>query len=225
MNTFNPDLVVEVTSACNRSCSGCYAPNVVSSKSAQDLMATQPSLFLNVQELERQIMFWEETLPETVSFRGGEPSLHPHISEILTLNRYFAKTLVLETHARWLLKEQRDEYQNLITAIITNNVIVKISFDSMHRLNADKLKEITNFLNEIGVRYLVAVTEKNETDYLATKALAPWVIESSFIFQKKAETVDELIQPRMGIINVSGKKVGALNNKFHSQIDLKAVIG
>jgi MoaA/NifB/PqqE/SkfB family radical SAM enzyme len=35
--SFNPDLIIEVTAACNRACVGCYAPNVVSNESAISL--------------------------------------------------------------------------------------------------------------------------------------------------------------------------------------------
>lgn len=225
MKSFNPDLVIEVTSACNRSCSGCYAPNVVSTESAKDLMANQPGLFLRVEDLERTIMFWNQSLPTVLSIRGGEPSLHPEISKILGSVKFFAQKTVFETHGRWLLKDQRAEYESLISSIVSNNVTVKVSFDSMHRLAPEKLKEITTFLEDLGVEFLVAVTEKDEEAFLTTKALAPWINESAFIFQKKASSADELIKPYLGVINVSGKQTGGLNSKFSQEIDLKAAIG
>lgn len=225
MNTFIPDLIIEVTSACNRSCSGCYAPNVVSTESARDLMEQQPNLFLSVSDLEKTIMTWDQSLPETISIRGGEPSLHPQISEILKAIKFFGQKLVFETHGRWLLAEQRSQYESLISSIVSNDAIVKISFDSMHRLAPEKLKEITTFLEDLKIRYLVAVTEMDENSFLSTRSLASWVPNSAFIFQKKAGSADELVKPNLGVINVSGKLVGGLNNKFSSDFDLKAVIG
>ncbi len=225
MRSFQPDLIIEVTSACNRSCSGCYAPNVVSNKSAEELIKKEPGLFLNVRSLENEIIFWEERLPDVISVRGGEPSLHPDLPAILKLLKYFGKKVVLETHGRWLLPENRETYSFLIQAAIENSITIKISFDSMHGLKAEQLNLMTSFLETQNLDFLIAITEKTVQDFSETKALATWIEDSKFIFQEKATSEKELIKPVLGVIGVSGKLKGELKSKFASGFDLKEAVG
>lgn len=222
---FSPDLIIEVTSACNRSCSGCYAPNVTTSQSAEELMRNQPNLFLSLDALDSLISFWDQSLPEVVSIRGGEPSLHPELFAILKNLRFFSKERVLETHGRWLLKDERKNYETLISSLVEFNVTVKISFDSMHRLQPIQLQEITSFLDSLGVKYLVAITEPNEEEFRKTLTLIPWVNEQQVIFQLKATSSDALIKPLFGVVNVAGFLSGSLNSKFKDGLELRNVVG
>lgn len=225
MRSFQPDLIIEITSACNRSCSGCYAPNVVSNKSAEELIKKEPSLFLDVRTLENEIIFWEQRLPEVISVRGGEPSLHPDLPAILKLLKYFGKQVVLETHGRWLLPENRETYSSLIQAAVENSITIKISFDSMHGLKAEQLKLMTSFLETQSLDFLIAITEKTVQDFSETKALATWIEDSKFIYQEKATSVNELIKPVLGVLGVSGKLNGELKSKFSPGFDLKEAVG
>lgn len=222
---FQTNLIIEVTSACNRSCSGCYAPNVVSSASARELMNEKPNLFLDVKAVESLVMFWDQDLPKTVSIRGGEPSLHPKLPDIFLALKFFAGEIVLETHGRWLLMEQRSEYESLIQAIVASNIIVKISFDSMHGLKPHQLREMTEFLETMGVSYLIAITEKDAEAYERSKSQVSWIKEEKFIFQVKAFNSESLIKPRFGVLNSRGLLVGGLNSKFSETPNLKEAIG
>lgn len=225
MRTFKPDLIIEVTSTCNRSCTGCYAPNVVSNKSAKDLMAEKPNLFLDVNQLENLIAFWEQKLPKILSFRGGEPSLHPELGRILQASRFFASELVIETHGRWLLEDQRQDYQEVITAVYETKTVVKISYDSMHRLRVDQLLEITSFLENLKIRFYIAVTENTVEEYHKTIEQVSFINPALFIFQKKALSSETLVRPELGVIDVSGQLNGGLTNKFDSRSNLLEVVG
>lgn len=225
MRTFKPDLIIEVTSTCNRSCTGCYAPNVVSNKSAKDLMAEKPNLFLDVNQLENLIAFWEQKLPKILSFRGGEPSLHPELGRILQASRFFASELVIETHGRWLLEDQRQDYQEVITAVYETKTVVKISYDSMHRLRVDQLLEITSFLENLKIRFYIAVTENTVEEFHQTIKQVLFIDPALFIFQKKALSSESLVRPELGVIDVSGRLNGGLMNKFDSRSNLLEVVG
>lgn len=225
MKIFSPDLVIEVTSVCNRSCSGCYAPNVVSNASAAELMDKQPGLFLDISKLQEGITFWDHPLPDLISIRGGEPSLHPDLPAIFKSLKYFGKMLVLETHSRWLLAENRESYSDLIEAVLEFGIVIKISFDSMHGLKAEQLKDITNLMEEKGIEYLIAVTEKNNKDYISTRQMAYWIETDRFIFQQKATSHNELIKPNIGVIGVDGQLKEGLKSKLTSSFNLKEAVG
>ena len=214
MKTFNPDLVIEVTSACNRACTGCYAPNVVSNKSAEELMAKDSSLFMNVEKLRSLIQSWTTFNPEVVSIRGGEPSLHPQLANIIFELSKFNSEIFLETHGRWLLESNKTSYLGLINALSMSNSTLKISFDSMHRLNPVDLNKMTDYLSALNIQYVIAITEKTDTELMATRNLCPWISDDQIIFQHKADKAEELLKPTIGVINVKTEMVETLNYKF-----------
>lgn len=215
MNTFNPDLVIEVTAVCNRACKGCYAPNVVSKDSAADLIEKEPSLFLDPNVLQGVLISMQDGTPEIISIRGGEPTLHPGLPRILSTTRFFATSVVIETHGRWLLSRDRDAYQSLIHSIIENNVKLKISFDSMHALKTDELQEIISFLETNSISYYVAITEEDVGKFITTRNSISWVRDEQIFFQKKASRSEDLIRPKFGVINSKGQLKDALNSKFN----------
>lgn len=214
MFTFSPDLIVEVTSACNRACKGCYAPNVVSNKSAEELQKQNPGLFLDLQKLRNLLIEWNSHLPSLISIRGGEPSIHPTLSNIIYELAQFNSGIVLETHGRWLLEKNTTQFMGLINALVMSKAKVKISFDSMHGIKADDLLEMTKTLSSYGIGYLVAITEKTDEELVSTRMLCSWVKDENIIFQRKAERADELLIPSIGVINVRGDLVRSLNSKF-----------
>lgn len=214
MKTFNPDLVIEVTSACNRACSGCYAPNVVSNKAAGELMKLDSGLFLSLQSLNQTLMFWDQELPQILSVRGGEPSLHPELPSILKSFKFFSDEIVVETHGRWLLAKNRSSYEELIQVSLDCKIIIKLSYDSMHGLSAEELREITDYLEARGGKYLIAITENTIKEYEAIRSTAMWIEDGKILYQKKAKSVDELIKPRLGVINTKGILSSSLNSKF-----------
>lgn len=214
MNHFKPDLVIEVTSVCNKACNGCYAPNVVSKDSAIELQKKDPSLFLGLSELQLALLNLGHVLPETISFRGGEPSLHPELPSIISLTRYFSQNLVLETHGRWLLKAEREKYQQLLGAIMANSVKIKISFDTMHRMRTSELVEIVSYLLSLNIEYYIAITESSEEDFSNTRSSISWVSEEKIFFQKKAISQQGMLKPRFGVIDSRGMLKNGLNTKF-----------
>jgi molybdenum cofactor biosynthesis enzyme MoaA len=212
MNTFTPDLIVEVTGACNRACAGCYAPNVVA-KDASEFFEKRPELFLKTEALNNALS--EIACVEIASVRGGEPTLHPELPSILNMIATRAKQVFLETHARWVIADDFIPYMNLLKVIIDNGIFVKISFDKMHGLKSDELHRIVTFLNWHEVDYRIAITEVTLADYLESRSLCQFVSEDKIIFQQKAISTDELVRPTVGTINVRGELKDTLNHKFN----------
>ncbi len=214
MKAFTTDLVVEVTSACNRACDGCYAPNVVSNKPAEELIVKDPELFINVSKFRRLINDWPTFQPEVISIRGGEPSLHPLLPNIIFELTKFNSEIFIETHGRWLLERDKTPYLALINALAMSRSTVKISFDSMHRLNPSDLKVMTDYLSVSGIRFAIAITERTDSDLLAARNLCSWVSDDRIYFQYKAEKGEDLLKPSIGVINVKAELVENLNYKF-----------
>lgn len=218
MNSFQPDLIVEVTGACNRACSGCYAPNVVA-KDASEVFAKRPELFLKTEALNCVL---NEISPVAIaSIRGGEPTLHPELPSILKMVANRTKEVFLETHARWLMEENFIPYMELLKSIVNNGIIVKISFDKMHGLKAEELQRITQFLNWHDVDFRIAITEPTVADYMATRSLCSFIKDEKIIYQPKAASADELVKPNAGTINVRGELKATLNHKFNVTSDLR----
>ncbi len=213
MNTFIPDLVIEVTGICNRACIGCYAPNVVSNEDALSLYAKRPELFLTEDSLTSALNELERT-PYLTSIRGGEPSIHPHISSLLMAASMQSNHVMLETHGRWLLPKNVVKYKELIRTIRNNNIIVKISFDKMHGMKKEELQQITDFLGWNEIDYRIAITESSLTDFIQTRSLCSWIAEEKIIFQQKAKTEHELVKPMIGTINIRGELKRTVTHKF-----------
>lgn len=213
MNTFIPDLIIEVTGVCNRACVGCYAPNVVSNEEAINLYEKRPELFLHVVELNSALGELERT-PFITSIRGGEPSIHPKISTLLLMASRHSRQVMLETHGRWLLPENIARYKELVQSIRDNNVIVKISFDKMHGMKKEELQQITDFLTWNEIDYRIAITESTLADFIVTRSSCSWVNEDKIIFQQKAKTELELVKPLIGTINIQGELKRTVTHKF-----------
>lgn len=216
MNSFNPDLIIEVTGACNKACVGCYAPNVVSNESPESLFEKRPELFLSLAGLNKAMNELEDW-PHSTSIRGGEPTLHPKLPILLIIASSKSNQVYLETHGRWLLKQNSQKHQELIKVLKEKKIIVKISFDKMHGMNDGELKEITELLTQYEISYRIAITEANLTDYLVTRSNCKWVSEDKIIFQLKAYSEDELVKPTIGTINVRGETKKTLTHRFDDE--------
>lgn len=218
MNTFQPDLIVEVTGACNRACVGCYAPNVVA-KDAASIYETRPELFIGVTALNNA---WNDLseFPRVTAIRGGEPTLHPELAALLKTVAIHSDHVYLETHGRWLMEEDFIPYMELLEAIKTNRIIVKISFDKMHGLKAGELQRMTHFLSWHDVNYQIAITESSLTEFMATRSLCSFVKDEQIIYQPKAVTESELVKPLIGTINVRGELKRTLTHKFNEEVSL-----
>ena len=213
MNTFIPDLIIEVTGACNRACVGCYAPNVVTQDGATELYEKRPELFIGIVALNNALNGLEN-LPSITSIRGGEPSLHPKLPIILLMASRHSDQVMIETHGRWLLPKNVSAHKELVQSIKDNKAIVKISFDKMHGMQKDDLQMITEFLNCNEIDYRIAITENTLVEYIATRTICSWIDDDKIIFQQKAKSEFELVRPMIGIINVAGELKKSLTHKF-----------
>lgn len=211
---FEPELVIEATSVCDRKCHGCYAPNITTNEDANLLFAKNPNLFLNSESLKNilyDIVKTEGQL-KTISIRGGEPSRHPFLSDLLAIVSSAAQSVYLETHGQWILKDSQ-ESENLLQSCQKNNVIIKISFDQMHGIATDKLRAITQKLKNRGIQFAVAITEASVAEFLETRLFCDWISDHHIIFQKKAFSSNDLIQPKLGVIRVDGSWSKNLTSK------------
>lgn len=213
MKTFNPDLIVEVTSVCNRACSGCYAPNIVTNKPATDFFEKNPELFLRISGLNNAFNKIS-VRPYLTTIRGGEPSLHPQLDTLLLISQRKSNQVMLETHARWLLPQNVLDHQKLVEAIKSLGVIIKISFDKMHGLSTSDLQQITDFLDGNHIDYCIAITEATLGEFLSTRSFCPWIKDDNIIFQLKAKTTEELVSPGIGVINAKGEFKRNVTSKF-----------
>ena len=210
--SFTPDLIVEATSVCDRACSGCYAPNVVSTQSMHILYTERPDLFLSPHMTAIVLSKFESSL-QLISIRGGEPTRHPELAKLISLCGQIAATVVVETHGRWLLPENVASNSELLKAVKTAGATIKLSFDRMHGLRSQQLKIITDFLNENRIRYLVAITELDETQFMNSRRECSWIPNDQIIFQQKTNSNESLSNPPCGVLNVRGQTVKNLNVK------------
>jgi organic radical activating enzyme len=210
MKEFRPDLIVEVTGVCDRACVGCYAPNLVSKFTPEEMYEAKPEMFLTAARFTEVLSSINGNI-ESIAIRGGEPSRHPFLADILEVAHEKSNQVYVETHARWILDQQQSE--SLLKKCANLGTTLKISFDHMHGLSAKDLREITDQLSTHQVDYLIAITEDNRTNFDLTRAICSWVSDKQIIFQKKAVTMQELIVPKIGIIKLNGNLSRTLSVK------------
>lgn len=203
--TFNPDLVVEATSVCDRKCVGCYAPNVVSNQDTNALFQKRPELFLQKDRLVQTLstIFALEGRVPTASIRGGEPTKHPLLPSLISTLCLFTDKVYLETHGQWILSDS-EETQSLIDLCRENRVTLKISFDQMHGLSPEKLLAIAHKLIGERVYFVAAITEPSLGEFLNSRLRCDWLEDSRIIFQRKVSSANDLIQPKLGVIRPTG---------------------
>jgi len=206
---FHPDLIVEVTGVCDRACAGCYAPNLISKYSPEDLFREKPEMFLMSEGLNATLTEMKANI-DSIALRGGEPSRHPYLSNLLRVAHKHSRNVYVETHGRWILNNGESELLQVCAELGT---ILKISFDRMHGLSSDELKGIINRISKEQAAFLIAITEATDEDFLKTRALCDWVPDENIIHQKKAKSLHELIEPRIGVVKLSGKLARTLTTK------------
>lgn len=212
--SFRPDVIVEVTSVCDRQCAGCYAPNLISKEAPETLARLNPALFLSPDYLKSALCSLKAKSAEdiqSIAFRGGEPSLHPQLPALMSVARSFVDTVYLETHGRWIAFA--DSANAILNACEETGATIKISFDRMHGLDAATLKEITGKLTARGIRWLIAITETTMQDFQAMRELCFWATDASFLFQPKVTRAEDLMRPKHAVIHVDGHISGLLNSK------------
>ena len=210
---FQPDLIIEATATCDRACAGCYAPNVTVAKSdAAVFYSEHPELFLNPNVVETSLSALPRT-PTLISIRGGEPTQHPELAAIIQSCLKHAKTVVLETHGRWLLPKDVAHYKALLPVLMQSNVVIKLSFDQMHGLSVDDLKTITDILGFNNLQYLIAITEPDDASLRSSRARCSWIPDDNIVYQPKAATLKDLTAPPLGVLTVKGSLVRTLTVK------------
>lgn len=211
LSQFVPDVILEVTTACDRNCPGCYSPTLVSKESPEDLLRDHPSLFMTPEVLSTSLAALQRT-DLTIAMRGGEPSRHFQLGELIIAAQNYTQLIYIETHGRWILNDNTLT-QRWLEIFKTYDVICKLSFDSMHGLKSEQLKLITEKLDTHNVYWMIAITEVTENEFALVKASCPWIPESKILFQKKVKNHNELIQPPLGIISTAGVNQGAPSSK------------
>ena len=217
---FSPDVIVEATSVCDRSCKGCYAPNVVTKENISKLFNERPELFLSKQNLSGVLgsIGFKFSI---ASIRGGEPTRHPELSSLISVLGQVTNAIYLETHGRWI-QEKTEEARILLDVCRAERVVLKISFDEMHGLNRFALRNITEFLDTSIVEYVIAITEPDEESFERTRATCSWVPNSKIVFQRKVSAAIRLIHPRIGVIRVDGTFSPTFSTKESFSMQSKA---
>lgn len=214
---FKPELIVEVTSVCDRACLGCYAPNVIVKNDHDVTFKQQPELYLHPDALLTSLSKIRSTIKRRLSslaFRGGEPTCHPELPDLIEISLRYTNTLFVESHGRWSLPTAKDtgiDVQNVLQALAQPGVVLKISFDSMHKISATELEDALDLFNQNGVKWLVAITECGEQQFNEQRARCTWVPDSKIIFQKKALSALELYSPSLGVIRTRGEHANSLS--------------
>jgi len=211
---FKPDLLIETTSVCDRMCAGCYAPNVVSAEDGMRLYASNPNLFLRPTVMAKAIQNRLGSNKVACSaLRGGEPSRHPELDQLLEIAACFSGVVYLETHGRWILQSS-EQSLGILQSCSRHSVVVKISFDRMHGLPAEQLRAMTDRLASMDIRYVIAITEMKEELFLKTRSLCDWIPDGQIVFQKKSLDGSDLIVPDFGVMRVDGTFGKTVNSKL-----------
>ena len=132
---FRPELIVEVTVVCDRACLGCYAPNVIVKNDHELTFKERPALYLHRDALLTRLNKIASTINRRLSslaFRGGEPTCHPQLPDLIKISLQYTDKLFIESHGRWALSTSKDtgiDAQHLLTALGQSNVVLKVSFD------------------------------------------------------------------------------------------------
>ena len=219
LSRFIPDLIVEATGLCNRKCSGCYAPNLVTLEDPVQLFKASPELFLDPKKLAdalKKISLWKGTSSfKQISVRGGEPSLHPKLAKLFEVIYSHSKNIFLETHGRWLLESDQVPRPTLglLEACRAFGVTLKISFDSMHRLSGNALESMLSRADQAQILWKVAITEEKR-DFERTLKECAWISNEKIILQEKVHDAEGLIQPVFGVIHTDGSISSQLKHKF-----------
>lgn len=225
MMDFTPDVVVEVTKACDRMCRGCYAPNILINSSTPDHVRAglAPSIFLEPLALETGLArLCGTSTVNGLAIRGGEPTLHPDLPLLLQKAAPYARSTYLETHGRWLVNPRAGDFRdNLMGALRRNSVILKISFDRMHQITAQKITDMVRIADAHGIRWTIAITEESESEAQNIRNEVDWVPDNQIFFQRKAKKSLDLVRPRLGTITSLGTIQARPTNRFEDQTEIR----
>lgn len=206
MKYFSPDLIIEVTSACNRSCVGCYAPNVILKSGNLDTEYLK-TISLSMTSIEKALTAIGDDLAKSavIAIRGGEPTLNPDLPQILTLLPTNSKKF-LETNGNWILSHVLPVAQKdtLLNSLVHSKTCLKISYDTMHKSRPEQLRQQIEFLKQKGIAWCLAITAAREDDCLPLLAEIPFINTNLVFFQRLAHKIDDLVKPSLGVIDTKG---------------------
>ncbi len=205
---FQPELIIEVTDACNMSCKGCYAANIFINDS---INLKNETINLSIDILKITWLFSQKI--KSVAIRGGEPSLNPQICEIIQFLSQKAETVYFETNGLWI-----ENNEQLLTVIAKHEIIVKLSLDKMHGSNAVKSKLMLNTLSLHNIKVAIAVTEPDYKTFLLVKEKYLGSYNGQVFWQKKASNIAEFYRPILGVINKFGQLKNTVTSKFKEPI-------
>lgn len=208
---FAPDLIVEVTSVCDRACPGCYSPTLRTKEAPELTFLEHPEMYLGAEPLDAVL---EELggVVRTVSLRGGEPSRHPLLAELVAVARLRGLEVIIETHARWVL-DDHERTTRWLMAFADPGVSLKVSYDRMHGLKPMELQRVLGRLDGAGVRWSIAITEPTFDAFLKTRAQCHGVPDERIVFQHKVTDHRLLVHPPLGTVDVGGTRKRALTVK------------
>lgn len=200
---FRPDLIIEATNVCNKYCKACYAPNVeVKSGRESYLSLDQLNFALD------SLLFLNQL--RSISIRGGEPTLNKDIDHIICrLEKLNLEKIYLETNGDWI-----HENNPLLLKLENSKVIIKLSTDKMHTVSAPIITKRVELLRSHKLNFILAVTEDSLNKCVEFVNEYYPNLDASFIFQIKAYSINELIQPTYGVLNSKGLLNKSLTTKF-----------
>ena len=201
----SPDLIVEVTQFCDHSCNGCYAPLLPQSPSMTRLPGKSEGC-ISCDALTKALAGLGKL--GSIGLRGGEPTLHPQLPEIVRIAASHAETVFLHTHGRWLLDPNRVA---LLDGLRSAPPVILVSYDEMHRTTPAQLTQMINTIELAGLDYRVCVTEPNISCFKATRHTCDWIADERFVFLVKAFSEDRLPKPKHGVVNVDGMILRSLS--------------
>ena len=217
MKTFRPDVIVEVTRACDRQCKGCYAPNILIGSSISSEILAEPGLFLDATVLAQKlaIIATDEEKVNVTSIRGGEPSTHPNLPDLINVVSKHSKNIYIETHGRWLDPVRANQHTNaIIQACRDTGAILKISFDRMHGLSGTKLRAILDYVESNQIRWCVAVTENSLDEAKVFLSQYTWLHADKIFLQIKAKRASDLVKPTIAVIASDGNILLSVTSRW-----------
>ncbi|NSX55807.1 4Fe-4S cluster-binding domain-containing protein [Parasulfitobacter algicola] len=200
---FDPELIVEITSVCDLNCPGCYSPTLRTTEKPEITLAQHPDMFMQPAALAKALSNLNPT-PRSLSLRGGEPSRHPLLADLIRVSADVCETVWVETHARWLAVND-DRRRDWIQTFKQTNAIVKVSFDKMHHLRTDILRDITDVLEAEDLRWMIAITEPDQASFQKTRNRCDWVEDHRITFQEFVTDHRLLVSPPLGTLSVAGR--------------------
>ena len=174
-----------ITDACNCSCPICYA--------AQD---KNKSFFMSVEEAVLRAKAAKQRKAKNVMLIGGEPTIHPHLIEIIKAIRKLNVKVLIATNGLELGLNKNLAYELKNAGVYS----ISLQFDTLDRSTLKKMRGYENLdlkfkaiknIQEVNLRFGLICTvssyNENEIGELVTWALSLPKMPTIFAFQGMAE--------------------------------------